>query len=44
MKEKWAAGAEISDKDHAIAIVYGDIIDLDYDRDIAPIYETDEEN
>jgi hypothetical protein len=39
LKERWAEGQEMEPTDHAIAIVYGDIIGLEYDRDIRPFYE-----
>lgn len=43
LKERWAQGEDLSPTDHAIAMVYGDVIDLDYERDIAPFYEDDDE-
>lgn len=39
LKERWASGELLDDKDHAIAIVYGDILALDYDRDVKAFYE-----
>ena len=42
LKERWAQGAEISDKDHAIAMVYGDIADLEW-KDIAQFYGVEDD-
>ena len=41
LKEQWALGVPLGDKAHAIAMVYGDILDLEYERDIAPEYEVE---
>lgn len=42
LKEMWAEGHEMSAQDQALVVVYGDITKLDYDEDIAPFYQ--EEN
>lgn len=51
LKEKWAKGVPLSDKEHAIAMAYGDILDLKWSSDdptdptVAAFYEIeDEEN
>lgn len=48
LKERWAGGETLGDAEHAIAIVYGDIIGLDYERDVQPFYArkygTEEQN
>lgn len=44
LKEAWAEGQPITDKDHAIAIVYGDILALNYERDVKPYYERTDED
>ena len=43
LKEKWAEGLnEMSEEEHSIAKVYGDILGLDYEQDIATYYEAEE--
>jgi hypothetical protein len=39
IKEDWGSGSPVDEVAHAIAIVYGDILDLDYERDVRPHYE-----
>ncbi len=39
LKENWAqADSPASEPDRAMAITYGDIVGLEYERDIAPFY------
>lgn len=43
LKEAWADGeAEMNPNDHAMAMVFGDIINLNYEGDVAPYYEDEE--
>ena len=42
IKEGWGIGAPLDDTAQSIAIVYGDIMDLDYERDVRPHYEEEE--
>lgn len=45
MKEAWADGElPMSPHDQAAAQIFGDIINFDYERDVAPIYEEEEDN
>lgn len=39
LKERWADGEHMDADKHAIAMVYGDIIGLDWDRDVASFYK-----
>lgn len=41
--ERWAGGEEFSVQDQAIAVVYGDIVTLQYDN-VAEFYEKEEED
>ena len=42
LAEQWASGAQMDETDRSIAMVYGDIVDLNYEMDIVPFYETEE--
>lgn len=42
--EQWASGEVLPPEYQAIAQAYGDIIDLNYDRDVRPFYEEEESN
>ena len=38
LKETWATGAQLGEKDEAIAFVYGDILSLEYEH-VAAFYD-----
>ena len=43
LKERWAEGEKMGDEAQMVAAVYSDIIDLNYDDDVAPFYDAIEE-
>jgi len=44
LKDAWAEGAEMSPKNHMRAVVYGELIDLKYRRDILGEDEEEEDD
>ena len=45
LKESWAEGdTPLSPHDQAAAQIFGDIINFDYERDVAPLYEDEEDD
>ena len=36
---RWADGEEMTPHEQSMAQVFGDLIDMDYERDVAPTYE-----
>ena len=38
LRSRWADGEEMTPHQQSMAQTYGDIIEMDYDADIAPIY------
>jgi|TARA_R100000501_G_C2570193_1_gene77337 hypothetical protein len=43
MKTSWASGMVLSEADQGRAQTLGDLIDLQWERDILPFYEEDED-
>ena len=43
VKEEWAVGNQITDKDHAIAMTYGDLLALEW-KDVADFYGLEEQD
>jgi hypothetical protein len=41
--ERWGEGEEMTAHDQSMAQVFADLMNLDYDRDVASFYETEEE-
>lgn len=44
LTEAWAAGVEMTPHHQSMCQLFGDLLDLDYQRDIAPYYEESEED
>ncbi len=42
LKNRWADGDTLNDADHAVAMVYGDIVNLNYDESVRPFYHEEE--
>ena len=42
IKEAWAAGERLPDNAQAMAMVLGDLANLEWNRDVVPVYETEE--
>ena len=43
LKARWANGEEMTPHQQSMAQTYGDIVDMNYERDVVPFYEDETE-